>query len=124
MLTIQQFDPYTGAVAATHTGNLGSGYSYSIAVTPGLYDGLRITAPRCLARAVPGLRRLLGTTTLDLNLVLGDVNGDNVINDADLLEVLFAFGQSTAAPADLNGDGVVNDADLLIVLFGFGQQGD
>jgi len=124
VLTIQQFDPYTGAVAATHTGNLGSGYSYSIAVTPGLYDGLRITAPRCLARAVPGLRRLLGTTTLDLNLVLGDVNGDNVINDADLLEVLFAFGQSTAAPADLNGDGVVNDADLLIVLFGFGQQGD
>lgn len=123
-LTVRQIDPYTGNVAATHTGNLGSGFSYNISVTPGLYNGLLITAPRCLARRIPGLRRLLGTTNLDFSLTLGDVNGDNVINNADLLVVLFEFGQSTSSTADLNGDGVVNNADLLIVLFGFGQQGD
>jgi hypothetical protein len=124
VLTIRQRDPYTGNVAATHTGNMNSGFTYSIAVTPGLYDGLRITAPRCLARNIPGLRRLLGATTLDFSLTLGDVNGDNIIDDADLLAVLFEFGNSTNAPADVNGDGIVDDADLLTVLFNFGAQGD
>jgi hypothetical protein len=123
-LTIRQIDPYTGTVAATRTGNMNSGFTYSIPVTPGLYNGLRITAPRCLARNIPGLRRLLGATTVDFSLTLGDVNGDNIIDDGDLLEVLFNFGNSTTAPADLNGDGVVDDADLLIVLFNFGAQGD
>ena len=124
VLTIRQRDPYTGNVVATHTGNMNSGFTYSIAVTPGLYDELRITAPRCLARNIPGLRRLLGTTTVDFSLTLGDVNGDNIIDDADLLVVLFEFGNSTNAPADVNGDGIVDDADLLTVLFNFGAQGD
>ncbi|MDW8107781.1 MAG: dockerin type I domain-containing protein, partial [Armatimonadota bacterium] len=54
----------------------------------------------------------------------GDVNGDNVINNADLLEILFNFGQSGSnLAADLNYDGNVNNADLLVVLFNFGQQG-
>jgi hypothetical protein len=49
------------------------------------------------------------------------VNGDGCVDDADLLAVLFAFGQSGADLADLNGDGVVDDADLLEVLFNFGS---
>jgi hypothetical protein len=51
--------------------------------------------------------------------VFGNVNGDGVVDDADLLEVLFNFG-TTGGSADANGDGVVDDADLLIVLFNFG----
>jgi hypothetical protein len=60
-----------------------------------------------------------------LVLTNGDVNGDNVVDDADLLSVLFAMGQSCPAdcPEDLNGDGVVDDADLLTVLFNMGAQG-
>ncbi|GIV08470.1 MAG: hypothetical protein KatS3mg019_0561 [Fimbriimonadales bacterium] len=50
----------------------------------------------------------------------GDVNGDNCVNDADLLETLFRFGQSDAR-ADQNGDDIVDDADLLLVLFNFGN---
>ena len=53
----------------------------------------------------------------------GDVNGDDVIDDADLLQVLFDFGTS-ASGADVNGDGVVDDADLLVVLFNFGATGE
>jgi WD40 repeat protein len=53
--------------------------------------------------------------------IRGDVNGDGCVDDADLLAVLFAFGQSGADLADLNGDGVVDDADLLEVLFNFGS---
>ncbi len=54
--------------------------------------------------------------------VEGDVDGSGCVDDADLLAVLFAFGQSDSGlPEDVNGDGVVDDADLLIVLFNFGQ---
>jgi hypothetical protein len=52
----------------------------------------------------------------------GDVNRNRCVDDADLLRVLFAFGQTGAGlPEDLNGDSVVDDADLLIVLFNFGS---
>jgi hypothetical protein len=52
----------------------------------------------------------------------GDVNQDGIVDDADLLAVLFAFGQTgSGLPEDINGDGVVDDADLLTVLFNFGS---
>ncbi len=50
-----------------------------------------------------------------------DVNGDGCVDDADLLEVLFAFGSAGSLPADVNEDSVVDDADLLEVLFNFGN---
>ena len=53
--------------------------------------------------------------------VFGNVNGDNIVDDADLLAVLFAFGNTGSnLPEDANGDGTVDDADLLTVLFNFG----
>ncbi|GBC91714.1 hypothetical protein HRbin15_00169 [bacterium HR15] len=51
----------------------------------------------------------------------GDVDGNGCVDDADLLEVLFAFGATGCTRADVNGDGVVDDADLLTVLFDFGS---
>jgi uncharacterized repeat protein (TIGR01451 family) len=51
----------------------------------------------------------------------GDINGDRMVDDSDLLEVLFAFGsQGSNLPADVTGDGVVDDGDLNVVLFNFG----
>jgi hypothetical protein len=52
----------------------------------------------------------------------GDLDGNGCVDDADLLGVLFAFGQQGAdLAADLNGDGIVDDADLLQLLFAFGE---
>lgn len=73
---------------------------------------------------------VLGTVDLGtVTLPNGDTNADLVIDDADLLNVLFDFGGTVSSdPAvdrsDLNEDGVVDDADLLIVLFNFGAQGE
>lgn len=53
----------------------------------------------------------------------GDVNNDDIIDDADLLAMLFAFGSNDFV-ADANGDGIVDDADLLLVLFNFGAVGE
>jgi hypothetical protein len=52
----------------------------------------------------------------------GDVDSNGCVDDADLLAVLFAFGQSggNLGRVDINCDSVVDDADLLIVLFNFG----
>jgi len=60
--------------------------------------------------------------TVSVNLINGDANRDNKVDDADLTAVLFAFGTNNAQ-ADLNGDGTVDDSDLTTVLFSFGQAG-
>ncbi|MCS7208097.1 MAG: dockerin type I domain-containing protein, partial [Fimbriimonadales bacterium] len=52
---------------------------------------------------------------------LADVNADGCVNDADLLAVLLALGQTGGSAADANCDGVVNDVDLLAVLVALGQ---
>lgn len=54
----------------------------------------------------------------------GDINLDCRVDDADLLIVLFNFGQTGfAVQGDVNCDGAVDDSDLLIVLFNFGWHG-
>jgi len=53
----------------------------------------------------------------------GDVDANGCVDDADLLAVLFNFGNTGNALGreDTNCDGVVDDADLLTVLFNFGS---
>jgi hypothetical protein len=54
----------------------------------------------------------------------GDVNGDGMINGADLGALLSAWGTCAAAcPADINGDGKVNGADLGLLLSLWGPCG-
>ena len=49
--------------------------------------------------------------------VPGDLNGDGVVNAADLAILLGAWGPAVPGePADLNSDGEVNAADLAILL--------
>lgn len=51
----------------------------------------------------------------------GDINEDGVVDDLDLLEVLFSFGDTgPGISADVNCDGAVDDNDLLLILFNFG----
>jgi hypothetical protein len=53
----------------------------------------------------------------------GDINCDGVVDGADLLLLLSAWGECTDpddCPADLDGDGVVDGADLLILLANWG----
>lgn len=46
--------------------------------------------------------------------IVGDLNGDGVVDGTDLAILLGAWG--TSGPGDLNGDGVVDGADLAILL--------
>jgi hypothetical protein len=87
-------------------------------------DGYQLSPDRhWLSVRIPNVN-VSGTVDLGtISLPNGDTNGDLIIDDADLLVVLFEFGSNNAA-ADLNQDGTVDDADLLIVLFNFGIQGE
>ena len=67
-----------------------------------------------------------GTLRYDLIEILGepagpegDVDGSGCVDDADLLIVLFNFGNA-GGQGDVNNDNIVDDADLLVVLFNFG----
>jgi hypothetical protein len=110
-----------GSTINTYTATLSDSGAYAVDVSE------QGTA-EVLVQMAPGLARkvnltLSGTTTQNFTLTNGDVNGDNVVDDADLLQVLFNFGGSDSA-SDVNGDSTVDDADLLIVLFNFGSVGD
>lgn len=53
----------------------------------------------------------------------GDLNGDGVVNGADLLVLLSGWGKCQDpddCPGDLNNDGTVDGADLLILLSNWG----
>lgn len=48
--------------------------------------------------------------------VEGDLNGDGVLDEHDILEVLKFYGLSGPADGDLNGDGQITISDLGILL--------
>ena len=50
-----------------------------------------------------------------------DINGDGVVNGADLALILASWGQPClGCAADVNEDGEVNGADLALILAGWG----
>ncbi|MBX3354225.1 MAG: hypothetical protein KF724_00830 [Phycisphaeraceae bacterium] len=51
---------------------------------------------------------------------LGDLNGDCIVNGADLAILLGQWGTCTGCAADLNNDGAVNGADIAILLGNWG----
>lgn len=53
----------------------------------------------------------------------GDLNGDGIVDDEDLLAILMAY-DTWNPELDLTGDAYIDDADLLIVLFNFGSRGE
>jgi lysophospholipase L1-like esterase len=118
-LRVKARDGYTPAMGDTFDILVRSGSSWN---RTGEFHTVEVdpdTLP-CIAFEVQYLSdrvRLIARLTTD-----PDVNGDGCVDDADLLAVLFAFGQTGSNLAeDINCDEVVDDADLLSVLFAFGS---
>jgi V8-like Glu-specific endopeptidase len=54
--------------------------------------------------------------SLCIGYTFGDINGDGVVNAADLSSLLSAWGTTTANLADLDGNGIVGASDLSLLL--------
>ncbi len=82
----------------------------------------------CNHNGIPDLADLLAGTSVDADLdgkpddclpCVADINGDGVVNGADLGLLLGTWGQADV-PADFNGDGDVNGSDLGMLLGSWG----
>ncbi len=89
---------------------------------------LSATAGETYLIRIGGHNGATGEAVIDIScdpvdLCIGDLNGDGVVDVSDLLILLGAWGEcprGEACPADLNDDGTVDVSDLLILLGAWG----
>jgi hypothetical protein len=122
-LRFEVTDPSTGEVVCGRWVYPAADGSYKLTPVPrGLWD-LRVSGTHWL-RAVGSLNvHTSDLTGVDVSLVNGDVDGDNVVGLTDLAWVLADFTKVKTQDSDLDGDGQVGLTDLGIVLTSFGQAG-
>lgn len=92
------------------------------------YD-IRFKATRALAKVVPADLSQSSTVELTIELINGDIDGDNEIGISDFALLSVAFGSEPGSPnwnenADLDCDAMVDIADFSILSANFGMQGD
>ncbi len=75
-----------------------------------------------LRRTVPGVDLGAGDQVVNVSLINGDANGDNVVGVADMNAIFMAFGG--VGDGDLDRSGAVDLKDLNIVFVNFGAKGD
>ncbi|MDQ6765758.1 MAG: dockerin type I domain-containing protein, partial [Verrucomicrobiota bacterium] len=71
-----------------------------------------------LSGVTDGYSQVLPTTALNVSFLLGDTNGDRVVNAGDALQTRNRAGQATDATnfrSDVNTDGLVNSGDTTVV---------
>ena len=61
------------------------------------------------------------TELLDVTLLAGDINGDDIIDITDATAIGTAFGSIDQQVADLNDDGEVDVLDLILMAANYGQ---
>ncbi|MFT3890165.1 MAG: NBR1-Ig-like domain-containing protein [Anaerolineales bacterium] len=105
----------------------------SIAANPG--DTFSITAPAgtyTLVAVAHGYLSAEGTVTLtggstvnqpNVELVAGDVDNNNLIDQFDAMSIGMNYNSSTFPPADLNNDGTINVLDLEILARNYRKTG-
>jgi hypothetical protein len=94
-------------------------------ISPGFAASLSLLGTE-ICENVPGNLNVPGWTDLggnDLCSCPGDINGDGIVNAADVASLLAAWGPCTGGTcslADFNFDGVVNANDIAVVLGAWG----
>ena len=97
-------------------------------ISPGSYD-LQLKGTHTLSRLASGVSLAFGTNVVQFGtLSEGDVNGDDVIDDADFQFVASRFGLRSgesgfSLAADFTGDGLVDVSDLSLLAGNYGLRG-
>ncbi len=132
--TLEILHPTTNAVLESHPLPLtNTGISTQGTFSFGTFlDGtvnLRIKVKGYLSNRITGVNLVNGLSGLNVVLKIGDVNGDNKVDGADLDLIKTSFGLLPSDPrfnpnADVNGDGQVNNLDLRWTRLNVGLQGN
>jgi endonuclease/exonuclease/phosphatase family metal-dependent hydrolase len=123
---------FTGSVASrlSMPSGLGAGLATGARTLHFSFDTAGIAAGTYAATAVVHTsdESLPGSTAHDVTVnfdiavgsgVFGDINGDGLVDGADLGLLLLYFGACDGCPADLDGDGQVDSADLGLLLLSY-----
>lgn len=101
----------------------GSEYSFTLSVSRAPHT-VRIVGRSFLSQT-KNVDATNGDTTATYDLLNGDTDGSNAIDDADLTAIILDYGGAmTAGVTDLNGDGNIDDADITIAILNFGLEGN
>jgi len=103
--------------------NITSGYYPTIAHTYAAAGNYTVSLNIIDASGFTG--NITQTLTVQNSTLVGDINGDGVVNILDAILLANAFGSTPGSPtwnpaADLNGDGVVNILDAILLANNFG----
>lgn len=103
-------------------------FTFPTVVANGAYSA-RIKGSTWLAKSVPITVTNAGATIASTTLINGDVNGNNLINTDDYLDLSGAFDTTFGDAgylegADLDCNGIINTDDYLILSANFDQVGD
>jgi hypothetical protein len=74
-----------------------------------------------VARDATMKQTVIWAVQVDEVVCVGDVTNDGVVDVADLLSVIKAWGPCSGCPADINGDSVVNVTDILAIVNAWGD---
>ena len=97
--------------------------SYSVTdVEAGVYT-LKVTKKAHLSYAMMTLEVSEDDVSMfEVTLKPGDLNGDGVIDMADLAILINGYGRAGENMIDLNGDGIIDEADLELLIKWYGEK--
>ena len=111
----------------------GNAVAGSVVANPdGTFSLLSPAGAYSAVAAAPGYLRAQGsvnitsgnTTTLPtINLLAGDIDGNDVIDQFDALTIGINYNGSAPSAADLNNDGIINVLDLEVLALNYRQTG-
>lgn len=109
------------SVAATTTADENG--NFSITAPPGSYTIVASALGFLKAQGSPTVTGGGTTVMQTIQLLAGDIDGNDVIDQFDAMTIGFNYGLSTPDAADLNNDGIIDVLDLELLAANYRQAG-
>lgn len=97
--------------------------TFSLTAAPGTYTVKAAASGFLSAEGSTTLTAGDTTTMPTINLLAGDIDGNNVIDQMDALTIGMNYNTASPADADLNNDGVINVLDLELLAHNYRKTG-
>ena len=109
------------SVAGSVTANVDG--TFNLSVSGGSYTAIASAPGYLKAQGTASITNGSTTTFQSINLLAGDIDGNNTIDQFDALTIGINYNGTAPAAADLNNDGIINVLDLEILALNYRQTG-